>query len=275
MAEAGLLEENRVMYNPWLIDSFKSYFDIVKTNDQKINPYAPYVHISSEDIWTLVARPGFESQVQAKRSIGGTSTGWVLKHVLYAQLGSDFGAKIKLPAYRDALRQEIVQSKFPEYRHAFELLFKLRNPSLNDQRTLRDAVTISETLQVPPSNRDAAFRSMVLSAYNYTCAATGWRAIIGDVQLLDAAHLIPLSESNDNRVKNGIVLTPTFHRAMDARLIAPGPDDRWHIAKFVGDSDLPAHEPIRDLNDKPVNYGGVSLRPDRESLEETVSRLGG
>ena len=93
------------------------------------------------------------------------------------------------------------------------------------------------------------------------------------MQLLDAAHLIPLNESNDNRVRNGIVLTPTYHRAMDSHLIAPGPDGKWHVAAFVNSLDVPEFEPIRQLIDRPVDYGGSPRRPDPYSLEVQVDRL--
>ena len=274
MAEAGMLQENRVTYTPWLTENFTGYFDVVKSEQQHARAYEPFVHISHEGIWTLVAKSGCEEEARRKRSIGSTSKSWVQKHVAHAQIGLDFANRIRMPTYRDALRQEIVDTFFANHRHALYSLFKDRERSLKHERTLREARSIKEALRVPESNRDAAFRRSVLSTYNYTCAATGWRAIVGDVYLLDAAHLIPLSESNDNRVRNGIVLTPTFHRAMDSHLIAPGPDDRWHISRIVMDSEISEHEPIRAMSNRPVDYGGSILRPDRESLEEIVSRLG-
>ena len=52
----------------------------------------------------------------------------------------------------------------------------------------------------------AAFRNVVLQAYDYRCAATGWRLIVpGAWGLIDAAHLIPYAETqnNDPRKRHG------------------------------------------------------------------------
>ena len=273
MGEAGLLEGNRVTYSPWLIESFSRYFEIVKDTNQHDRPYQPFVHISYDGIWTLNAQPGHEEEVRRKRRFGSTSKGWVQKHVSHVSLDSDFLARIKVSEYRDALRREIVDSFFPSHRVTLYALISGRSKELAFERTLREAQTIEETLQIPARNRDATFRRTVLATYDFTCAATGWRAVIGNVQLLDAAHLIPLSESNDNRLINGIVLTPTYHRAMDAHLIAPGPDGRWHVARFVNNPKLPEHEPLRRLSNRAINYGGSIRRPDPHSLEEKVARL--
>ena len=273
MAEAGLLENNRVTYNPWLIESFSRYFEIVKSANQYDRPYQPFVHISCDGIWTLNAQPGYEEEVRRKRRFGSTSKEWVQKHVSHVSLDSEFAARIKVAEYRDGLRREIVDSFFPSHRVTLYALIRSRSKELEFERTIREARTIEETFQVPVRKRDATFRRTVLATYNFTCAATGWRAVIGNVQLLDAAHLIPLSESNDNRLINGIVLTPTFHRAMDAHLIAPGPDDRWHIARFVRNPELPEYEPLRRLSNRAINYGGSMRRPDPSSLKEQVARL--
>jgi putative restriction endonuclease len=51
--------------------------------------------------------------------------------------------------------------------------------------------------------------------------------------MVQAAHLIPFSEAQDDDPRNGIALTPDFHWAMDRGIIAPGPDLMWHVSKIV------------------------------------------
>ncbi len=82
--------------------------------------------------------------------------------------------------------------------------------------------------------RTAAFRSLVLEAYDYCCAASRRRFITPDFRfLVEAAHLIPFSASYDDRPCNGLALTPDLHWAMDNHLIAPGPDRSWHVSPMV------------------------------------------
>ena len=156
MAESGMLEGNTVTYGPWLIESFSRYFQIVKTNNQHDRPYEPFVHISYDGIWSLVARSGFEEEVQRKRSVGGTSKGWVQKYVSHVSLGAEFAARIKRPEYREALRREIVDSCFHEHRESLYSLIRSRSLELEFERTLREAQSVLETFRVPAANRDGA-----------------------------------------------------------------------------------------------------------------------
>ncbi|CAM3488823.1 HNH endonuclease [Halomonas lysinitropha] len=82
--------------------------------------------------------------------------------------------------------------------------------------------------------RSAAFRTLVLDAYDYRCAASRRRFITPDFRfLVEAAHLIPFAASRDDRPCNGLALTPDLHWAVDNHLIAPGPDRTWHVSPVV------------------------------------------
>jgi len=50
---------------------------------------------------------------------------------------------------------------------------------------------------------------------------------------VDAAHLIPFSESHNDHPSNGIALCKNHHWAMDRNLIAPGDDGRWHVSPLL------------------------------------------
>ena len=63
--------------------------------------------------------------------------------------------------------------------------------------------------------RDANFRQQVLNAYSHRCAVTRMQ-----LRLVDAAHILPVSlPSSIDDVRNGIALSPTYHRAFDLGLI--------------------------------------------------------
>lgn len=63
--------------------------------------------------------------------------------------------------------------------------------------------------------RDKNFRKKVMTAYEHRCAVSRMR-----LKLVDAAHIYParFGDSGDE-VGNGILLSPTFHRAFDRGLI--------------------------------------------------------
>lgn len=64
-------------------------------------------------------------------------------------------------------------------------------------------------------SRDSRFRSKVLETYGGRCSVTGMQ-----LRLVDAAHVLAVSDPrSDDLVTNGILLSPTFHRAYDRNLI--------------------------------------------------------
>jgi putative restriction endonuclease len=63
--------------------------------------------------------------------------------------------------------------------------------------------------------RSASFHQQVLHAYNNRCSVTRMQ-----LRLVDAAHILPVqAEETTDDVRNGIALSPTYHRAFDAGLI--------------------------------------------------------
>lgn len=63
--------------------------------------------------------------------------------------------------------------------------------------------------------RSASFRQQVLHAYDNRCSVTRMQ-----LRLVEAAHVLPVqAEENIDDVRNGIALSPTYHRAFDGGLI--------------------------------------------------------
>ena len=76
----------------------------------------------------------------------------------------------------------------------------------------------TEVLRTVRTRRvQAFFRSAVLASYDYRCALSG----IAIVELLNASHIIPWTESVERRAdpRNGIALNALYDRAFDRGLI--------------------------------------------------------
>ena len=65
-------------------------------------------------------------------------------------------------------------------------------------------------------SRSASFRRQVLTAYDNRCAVTRWQ-----LNIIEAAHILPVAAGTKSidDVRNGIALSPTYHRAFDNGLI--------------------------------------------------------
>ncbi len=75
--------------------------------------------------------------------------------------------------------------------------------------------------------RAGSFRQQVLAAYENRCAVTRMQ-----LKLIDAAHILPLhADETIDDVRNGIALSPTYHRAFDNALIYL---DRSYVMRLNG-----------------------------------------
>ncbi len=65
-------------------------------------------------------------------------------------------------------------------------------------------------------SRSSTFTKLVLNAYDNRCAVTRRK-----LRLVDAAHILPVKSGDQSidTVRNGIALSPTYHRAFDRGLI--------------------------------------------------------
>jgi len=107
-------------------------------------------------------------------------------------------------------------------------------------------------------SRSANFRLQVLQAYAHRCAVT--RAQLG---VVEAAHILPVvAPGSVDDVRNGIALSPTYHRAFDYGLIYMGTDYRMRInSRMV--SQLRESERDGGLAEFQSSLGRIHLPPDR------------
>jgi putative restriction endonuclease len=69
-------------------------------------------------------------------------------------------------------------------------------------------------VQVVRRIRDAAFADRVLRAYGHRCCLCG-----AQLRLVDAAHIVPVAQVNNDTTANGLALCVIHHRAFDRALV--------------------------------------------------------
>lgn len=266
LVESGKLSENKIEFDDLLISRYAVYFNAVKTERDHLNPWMPFFHLQREGFWQLVPKPG-------RKSILATMTSAVQRshiddNILYAVLDNELFLMLKNPVDRDVLRDELMLHWFSGQYEAIKEIVGITEFELMLEST--DAQDVKEASPV----RSAAFRRLVTEAYDFRCAATGWRVILPDFSILvEAAHIVPFSETHDDRIQNGIALTPTFHWALDRNIIAPGPDLKWHVSRSI-DQRIPDNRPLLDLQDqKLILPTDERLRPDHDTLEWRMANL--
>jgi putative restriction endonuclease len=240
--DEGKVPENEIYFDQDLLDTYRALFRVVASPTDHPNPYFPFFHLKNDGgdapFWRLIPIPGRELFLRSMRS--ARSRADIIENVARAELAPELFLLLRDPVSRALLRREIIQTWFPAFAPLLEAALKRESNIAAYMDALREmaekplAPGIPDSAEVPKETRDPAFSRVVRAAYDNRCAASGWRIILPDgAAMVQAAHLIPFSDTQDDDPRNGIALSPTFHWALDRFLIAPGPDLKWHVSSAL------------------------------------------
>jgi putative restriction endonuclease len=95
--------------------------------------------------------------------------------------------------------------------------------SFKDNIDLLSAVTRGTARLTVPRVGQQAFKAVVAEAYHHHCALTGDKVR----PVLEAAHILPVSEGGQHRVDNGLLLRSDMHRLFDDGFI--GLDSKYRL----------------------------------------------
>ena len=272
LAEAGQLEDNKISFSHPLLDRYLEIFSVVKSETDHANPYFPYFHLKSERFWHLVPKRDREAVLAALGS--ARSYRDIEENIDYVSLHSELFDYLVLPESRDTLRDTLITRWFGSFSTKLQELVSQDTY----ENSLREIIATGKVAEQAPAynmpTRDTAFRRIVTEAYDYRCAATGIRIVLpGELIMVEAAHLIPFSETQDDDPRNGIALTPDLHWALDRNIIAPGPDLKWHVSKLV-EQRIADNQPLIALEGKDLLLPrDKRFWPREDALQQRVGML--
>lgn len=120
-----------------------------------------------------------------------------------------------------------------------------------------------EPTLVRPRLGQGAFRALVTDTYKRRCAVTGEKAL----PVLEAAHILPVSEGGDHRLDNGLLLRSDIHRLFDRGYVTVAPDHRFRVSSMLRD-EFENGEPYYPLEGTEIWLPGeVEAQPNRQFLE--------
>jgi putative restriction endonuclease len=278
LARSGTLTENRIEYSPALLERYAKYFGAVRTSSDHPNPYFPFFHLkgklanSEPSFWHLVAIPGREAILDRMTTVSGSRD--ITENVSHVELDPELFQLLGNPLELEGLADTLATYWFDRGLQDLNSVVAQGKLISRYEHRLREVGGRSASEPNPPDYvRSPAFRRVVTEIYDYRCAATGLRLLLNGIAMVEAAHICPFSLSGDDDPRNGLALTPNMHWAMDAFLIAPGPDYKWHVTKQL-DSRIPDHGMIIDLAGKPLFLPREQrLYPKRDALDWRLSRL--
>jgi putative restriction endonuclease len=174
LIEDGSARVEHIEWTQKLRTRFAEYFEIVKAANDNNTPENPF----SESFWKCfrVHSDGNVRELEKTPLVSDCDTGKV-----FASLDSGL-QELYDPKVRERVRSRIIGRYFPHHRYAITQL--LGSPL---------DLAVEEESKDP--KRSEAFRSTIMNAYDYQCAACGLRIYIPDqkINFVDAAHIIPFS----------------------------------------------------------------------------------
>ncbi|HEY5593263.1 MAG TPA: HNH endonuclease [Paludibacter sp.] len=248
--EFGEIRDNWIEINETLLTRFYDLWKLLVKTGNTPNFSLPFYHLSHEkgELWKLIMMPGMSIPTTKSNSIKSFSA--LKTTALGAKLSAEFYYDITDAQTREALRKALLNAYFPDYseksiisatRYSQEIEKQiLYDPAENYARRVTKQIE-RETIEAREEElilRSHIFRKAVLEVYDKQCAVSGLKIDpIKQTILIDACHIVPFSQTYDDTIRNGISLSPTFHRAFDNGLIAIDADYR-----------LLVHPKLKDYN---------------------------
>ena len=212
LAEAGQLPPGVIPLTPELAFRFFTYWPIIAyRRNQRPDVRLPFHHLKSDGFWS------------ARDAQGMPSADYRLTR--YAELPADLRGAWMDPAWRSRARRTLIAKYFrPAERVALYAATGIPVPS-DDQ--IKNDANVRDPAEAQAQGREARFRLLVVSAFNYTCALTGYRlTTIMSGSIVDAAHIHQFADSRNNDATNGLALCKNAHWLFDQGLWSVSDDYR-------------------------------------------------
>lgn len=255
-----------------LTDTWMGYIALLPPMNRQASMAYPFFYMNNDGFWNL--QPRTDSEIIHGQTIKSIKQ---LKQCYYgAKFNDDLFPLIQLQSSRQKLRAALIESYFsPEIQ-----------PRLWDQSALNyEAAYYSVSLlaaadTVPPyadttkptvqlaKVRDYGFRKAITTIYDHRCALCGIKIITDENHtVVEAAHIIPWSISQDDNPANGMALCKLCHWSFDEGLMAVGSEYQVLVSQTVkNDPNLPGH--MLTLSDRPIFCPSDSRhRPAQENFQ--------
>jgi putative restriction endonuclease len=219
--EVGEITKDWICITPELVSRFKDLFRLLGGSFTP-NFSLPFYHLGSSGFWHLQTMTGKE--ILLTKSLSIRSFAHLKEVVAYAYVDEALFQLLLQKESREVLKRCLLQTYFnekqlPEGKH-YSLFDTVKEEILQEVPVVyKTKVEMADEEEI--FVRCGVFKKVVPQIYNYTCCISGMRIIVNrEVQMVDACHIVPFSESHDDTISNGISLCPNLHRAFDRFLIA-------------------------------------------------------
>lgn len=246
LVEEERLKSAKVELSAELSFRFGIYWKVVSER-RRTSPEVrlPFFHLKTSGFWTPLDAEGRLAQARNAAKV--------------VNLDPDFFECLLDPEFRRLARRKLVAKWFEQPAERVALYAMLGLPVPAKDAAEADA-KLGEASAAKERGREGRFRSIVLPAYNYTCALTGYRVNTLGEYLVDAAHIHQFKRGGGNELQNGIALSKDAHWLFDRGLWSLADDYRVIVTKASFEEAGPNAFLLRNM------AGKVILLPDKPHL---------
>jgi putative restriction endonuclease len=250
IAEEGGLTQEIMPVTGELAFRFSSYWSVVAhRRPQRPDIKLPLFHMKSDGFWLPLDE---HHNVLRYRDLPA-----------FIRLDVDFLAAINDPDFRAQARAILIRAYFDATEQAALWALTGKTEPANGI----ELPTVDK--EAAERGREGRFRIGVITAYNYTCALTGYRLItLSAGTIVDACHIHQFASSRNNDLNNGIALSKNAHWLFDNGLWSIDEDYAVIVAnRHFAEAGESAHLLARMKGRKITLPANPAQRPSPKHLE--------
>lgn len=282
--ENGSITENRIFITPEMVSRFKEIWSVLVDSNVFVPSFAlPFYHLDgkgnkhSDHFWHLSTFPGCEIAVTSSNSIRSFAA--LKSSVEYAYFDAALFDYLIQPEYRNILRITLLDKYFENAKSRYlggriiqgNYINGVEYKMLNEE-PLQYKKEIQKADEEEIFVRNGIFKKLIPRIYNFSCCISGFRVeSTTGIQMIDACHIVPFSESYDDTITNGISLCPNLHRAFDRGLISL--DDNYKVLVSDAFLESDSNYSIRRFENKEIKLPeNKKYLPSKEGLAKHRAR---
>jgi putative restriction endonuclease len=241
----GQIVQNWIEPSFELVDTWNGYWNAIMPIGKHSSMAYPFPRLQSDGFWQRIAKPGYDADVDYNIS----SMAKLREIYAGARMDENLFVLLMDPVARELLRSALIQTYFSS--EIQPLLEEQAFVNLTAFTYARDVIAgIKESTAsfapAPPEIqrvRDQGFRRAIVSLYDHRCALCGIRMRTPEGHtVVEAAHIVPWSESHDDLPTNGLCLCRLCHWSFDEGLMSVGKTYEVLVSDRVRiDSNMPGH----------------------------------
>ncbi len=254
MISTKQITKNQILFDAELIATFLKLWGYLEP-ERKPDIGLPFYHLRSDGFWHYQMKPEFESLIATNVKIRTPST--IRGTVEYVYLDDELWKLLRNESDRTVLTHTLVSFWFEEKTQDIEPLLKVNvfNELQDELQRTGGKVYKLEELEDEQKVivRDGAFRKIIVSTYNYSCAFCGLQILDTKGQnIVDGSHIMPFSKFYDDRIDNGLSLCKNHHWAFDRGWFAIDDDYCIIVSDDIREVS-PNGKPMREMGGDRIN----------------------